>query len=43
MFITKLEASISKINGLEKSARIKNGAIMKEAFKDQFFLSTSTP
>jgi hypothetical protein len=43
VFITKLEASISKINGLEKSAWIKSGAIMEEAFKDRKALSTSIP
>jgi hypothetical protein len=30
----KLKTSISKINGLEGSTLIKNGAILKETFKD---------
>jgi hypothetical protein len=43
VFITQLEASISKINGLEKSAWMKSGAIMKDNFKDRKALSTLTP
>ncbi len=41
--IAKLEASISKTNGLEGSAWIKSGIVVKEAFKHWKALLGSTP
>jgi len=34
MLIIKSKVSISKTKGLEGSTRIKNGEVVKEAFKD---------
>jgi hypothetical protein len=41
--IAKLEAFVSKINGLEGSTWIKSEVVMKKTFKDWKLLLASTP